>query len=517
MPTANEVDGYSVFISFCGADQEAWRSAFKQRLEQNLRKPGRRIFFSETDPILAGDLKEQIRRALGASRFMVSIIGPGYLKSEWCQFELEEFFGPAVRECRRERFLAVCLNQAVSEQVVEWPAWTSAGLSKTTVRYQFYSRDGRAVPAFLTGQNNQAVRNEAFDEQVDRLCEYIESQLAVATTTPAATSAGPKAAVIGAVTPLLEPFAAELEASLANELGSRGWTVGRISLDDIARDDPDDSAIEARLKASTLLVLPISDEAPELPALGPGGHIGYLKERWERSKAQGAADRYIACWRTAISVPEERRAKGRHRDFLAGLSMIDGSAAEVGVSMCHVFYPAEIPPGARSQQAKIVIESNARDPSTGPLKLRIEKLWAMLQREDPALQGISLLAHPLPYSLIRSLNRNLGADAVILVWSAKTEETVYDQVDSVDRDFAPPRKFIAYLTPPNPADAKEDFLGWEVMPFHVKEEEDPLLKTRVKVVEEFEGAHARVKSFLVDLANAKLVAGATLAAGTKLQ
>jgi hypothetical protein len=509
MGTQSDIDGYSVFISFSADDDAGWRSAFKEHVGRHLRGLGR-IFYSETDPILSGGLRDELARALAASRVLVSIIGPHYLTSNLCPFELQAFFDSKPREVQRTRFLAVCLDRTVSEQLVEWPAWTSAGLTKDQVRHPFFSQDGSRIPAYLVGPSYQAIPNQAFNEEVERLCKHIQAMIEKAQGEDGEPKT--RTAIIGAVNPALEPFAAQLEAELAKELPPPDWAIDRLTLADIEKDDRDDSNVAKRLAQASVLVLPISDETPELSVLGAGGHVGYQKECWDRSKAEG---QYVVFWSTDIDVPEERRAKGRHREFLASLQAIDGADADVCKAVRQLFYPEETPPEDRSPQAKIVIESNERDPSTGPLKERIEKLWEMLQREDPALRGVSLITHPLSYRLIRSLNRKLSADAVILVWDSKPADAVYAQVDNVDREFAPPRKFIAYLSPPNPADATEDFLGWEVMPFQVKEEEDAS-RTRVKVVEEFETARDRVKGFLVDLANAKLGA-AKPGPGVKLQ
>lgn len=503
-----------VFISFAGADSEVWRDTFKEELERLLKTPGEQVcfFYSASDPIMSGKLDEKIATALDASHALVSIIGPGYLQSAWCRFEIEHFFEKSKREERKSRFVAVCLDRDVFDRVEEWETWKAAGLPGIA-KVDFYHADGATVQATLEHKGGKGRINEFFTSKVKQIATEMKTILSRSEPKRAADDPPPLPLIVIGATDgtFVDTFANDLERLLLDKITPELVRVTRLSMNQLRNDDPEDSEIAKELAVSALFVVPVSDEEPDLRSHGAGGHVRMQRDRWAQAKgpmAQAQDKRSAGSsgvpqpvfWAvTGVDVPKERRAKDKHANFLEGLPKLAAAPAEMASQVKQLLFPEYPPPPEVGAIAKIVVEDNAKAGiSPKPLQTRMEKLWQAIQRELPATQGIRLLVHPMSVATMRKLKKDLGADAVILLWGSKDDVAVYAQVENVDRDCAPVRRFLAYLAPPQPKKPEEQYLGWELLPFRVRTR-----RNRPTVVKEFNVASAQMKEFLTDLAREK--------------
>ncbi|HEY1328776.1 MAG TPA: toll/interleukin-1 receptor domain-containing protein [Casimicrobiaceae bacterium] len=495
MPTDNAPTPPPVFISFCGNDNESWRNTFKEELQRRLKWPDANFFFSESDPILHGDLKPQLAAALDHCTCLVAIVGDDYLDSEWCRFELAQFFGDARRTARRSKFLAVCTSKSAFEGIERWQPWVDARL-EGMAKYQFFSANGKRIPGTIVADDGRALVNEAFGDRIVEIAKVIKSMV----DAPIGQTANTVDIVIGAATKATADMVGNLEAALRQDAATSALSLRRLTVDDIANDNADDSAITALLASSKWFIVPYCDEEPQLGVLGAGGHLAYEQRCFQRARDARGPDlgARMMWWEIAADPAQGRRAQGKNRDFLNGVKADAHGVDDV----VNLVTGRSVPLAPTGQIAKIVIESNTAEYiGPEPLKRRIEQVWKDLQNEVPSARGVALVTSALSVPRMRDLKAQLGADAVIILWGNKAGEAVWAQVDNVDRACRPNKRFIAYLAPPNPEKLDDDYLGWEIVPFHVVESPaGASAGEKIQAVLEFDRGAKRLPQFLAELA-----------------
>src|ERR1700676_2776902 len=109
--SASELDAgrmRDLFISYTHTDnftlsesQRGWVAKFHRAVEVRLTQLLGRVsdvFYDETVMTGTSALTPTIKKEVGASKILVSIFSPGYLKSEWCNTELELFVEAAAHQ-----------------------------------------------------------------------------------------------------------------------------------------------------------------------------------------------------------------------------------------------------------------------------------------------------------------------------------------------------------------------------------------------------------------------------------
>lgn len=502
--TINTPSKKLVFISFAGQDSQVWRDTFKEELGRCLGETFE-LFYSEKAPIMSGRLESKLVEKLDATHALVSLIGPGYLNSSWCRLEIEKFFKE--RADRKDRFVAICLTKTVFDGVEAWDPWKAAGLSGFA-KVPLYDKNGDAFLAKLQGSDGTSEINQYFSKKVQEVAHEVMRILALPEE-PAGDQSAPPLIVIGAVSKTLESSAKELEQSILEKVGSAKVRLIRMTKKQLENDDPADSEIAKALSGCALFIVPVADEHPML--VSSGGHVQMQKDRWEQAQSEKQSEKQgtslgvpkLLFWDVAgVDIPEEERAKSKHADFLKELPKLRMTPVELASQVKQLLYPEyPPPPGSRSyaQIAQIVIEANTKEEiSPEPLKARMEKLWQKIQRELPETQGVGLSIYPMSVARMRAIKKDLHADAIILLWGRKDDGAVFAQIESVDRDCSPPKRFLAYLAPPQSKKLEESHLGWDLVPFHVRKR-----RNGATVVKEFNVASANVKTFLTALALGK--------------
>lgn len=188
-----------IFISYAHIDDESlienqrgWITEFNRSLEIRLAQLlGRRPVIWR-DPSLQGNhvFDQQIVDQFRNVAIMISVLTPRYIKSEWCQREVNEFY----EACSQNLGFTVD-NKCRVFKVIKTPVRVEMHPDKirNVLGYEFYSTDPHTarVKEFsaLFGQQYELAYWEKLDDLANDICSFLEQLEAIGTTTN--TPAGP--------------------------------------------------------------------------------------------------------------------------------------------------------------------------------------------------------------------------------------------------------------------------------------------------------------------------------------
>ena len=486
---------YSVFISFSGKDRKGWRSKFVDELKRGLPSDEReRIYISEINPVVGGRLSAELQKTLDRSDFLVSIIGENYIKSKWCEVEIEWYFRKDVREKNIGRFVAVTLDEPTDLQLSTWDVWKNCELTDFARVPFFYSSGGfKGKPIFeVLDDAGVSQDNPKFAEKVQNVANYIVEKLQEGDPTAKPSrdlisdpgdstqtynhgESKPITLLIGVPTTRLTTKALGLAKELKESLTGLPCRVEQVSLSEITSDErnSNETSLFKRLADCTLFVLPVADETPELPVLGIGGLSGY--QRRERLRATSNSDlthakKTLIAWSpNDIQVPDSERSSGNHKAFFDKLKPLETKGAlDLARAIKDDLFP-QISPPQSAGIAKLVIEDNEDEAiSYESLERRLREIWNDIILKNEVIGGntLSLVAQPISVSFMKKLGTALEPDGVISLWGSRPIDAAYSQAESVDRRcLRIPQKsrYISVLFHQIGDEVDGSFLNWPIL------------------------------------------------------
>jgi hypothetical protein len=219
-----------------------------------------------------------------------------------------------------------------------------------------------------------------------------------------------------------------------------------------------------------VLVLPYSETAPLLDAVGPGGHLSLQQEAWQRLEGP----RWLLWYRPAmpdgaVKCPPAPAAVGFIEALSADLSNPDLLWTRLQAIVAELRPPE--PARARNPRAVVYVESNQIEIDEWlDLSRRLYEVWNDLLRDSTEAERVAMSALGLRvHELDREDSRLEKADGVVLLWGHKPKASLIEQVHTVEDliqhegPFAP--CFIAYLIPPHGDAGRQPAEGWQVLRF----------------------------------------------------
>ncbi|MBS1872241.1 MAG: toll/interleukin-1 receptor domain-containing protein [Acidobacteria bacterium] len=160
---------YDLFISYASENnRDGWVEQFASALGQELGEllgrqfnPKESVFLDKRELEVAQNFSDRLRTAARDSAVLVAVLSPGYLTSDWCNREREEFFSRLPFGATPSDCLAPALMRPVDD----------AGLDKLyreAQRISFLGGDG---------QTPMAVRSPEWWEQVRKLAGQLRNAL----------------------------------------------------------------------------------------------------------------------------------------------------------------------------------------------------------------------------------------------------------------------------------------------------------------------------------------------------
>jgi hypothetical protein len=109
----------AVFISYARTDGEP----FANELRQRLQKEPDIALWQDRIRMAPGDFEEQIRKAINSAEYLVVVITPGALRSEWVEKEWRYARENGVCICPvKPRFQSPSIESELKELLAKWPA-----------------------------------------------------------------------------------------------------------------------------------------------------------------------------------------------------------------------------------------------------------------------------------------------------------------------------------------------------------------------------------------------------------
>jgi TIR domain len=470
---------YSAFISYAHADDEGrggWISAFTSELERALRnRVGRSIgmpvpgmHLSGKNGPVSGRLSAELLERIADSFAMIIVVHDNYVHSDWCLHELAYFKTLFGDEGFLERLYVVALSEPAIQELTAKPAWTQQLPFDDQLWTPFFRDDARDLPVRIRLDNGQF--SQRFEEQFERvLSDLIDKvkqdcragpRAAVATPVPQRVAAAPAGRLLFGVA---SPELAGRVQSLADGLAAGGVACAVLEADALNGDFHEFDEVGH-------LVLAFSDAGqPVKPfRFSPGGHLAAQRDAW-LGKGRPAGQllwldlREVAC----PGPPGPGHA--------ALVDAVAATALTPAALQARLRPPTPAAPDRAVsppvERINIYIESNQNEVDLwDPLGEQIKRKWALLVQQYGAALVPPLFLHTRALSVNRidSMSRLEDADGVVLLWGQKTDDSLRETINKVERllpgDIPP--GIVAYLMPPR-ADPRSRVEGnyWKVLRF----------------------------------------------------
>ncbi len=328
MPAYASEFEHDIFISYgCVDDQlgvngePGWVSSFvadlKRRLSERLgRKDNFAIWRDEEQLAKHVDLSEQIAEAIKRSACLLVVLSPGYLKSDWCRRERNDFL-----KWVRERDASGSRVFVVERDWIEVPKPEEF---KNLLGFKFWTGDpaNRSDLPRPLDKSRQSDSNE-YKDQLNAVALALESELRRIITTPVPTEGKPKPreAVSTGATVFLAEVTDDLRPQwkkVRNELEQRGL---RVVSGGAARDAASlEAAVKDGLNEAQLFV--------QLLGQFPGQVLAGSDETYAMLQYRVAAEmkKRVVQWRSpllteevfALEEPEDPALTERYRRIVFG-------------------------------------------------------------------------------------------------------------------------------------------------------------------------------------------------------
>ena len=457
---------YSAFVSYAHADDQAnsgWISNFHDELLSTLKArlkgaagrdvPG--MHLSGRNGPVAGSLGRELMENVAGSYAMIIVVGEHYLSSGWCLKELEYFRSLAGDQGFLDRLYVVAISEPAIGTLARLPAWQQLTLpDQLWIPFFRDSDPERPTRIYL---DNGAL-TERFETQLDRVLKHLVTgikQDAMRSSTPAGSmperrtvgGAAVRASAELAARPILvgvpAPELAEAVASLTDDLRAAGVPVQLLGPDALLADFPE-------FDGADTLVLPFGTGGEHLKPFKymPGGHLAAQRDAWlDKGRPPTGL-----IWLDLREVPIDAPPGKGHAELIEQI----GHAGLTPRALKARFKPVAPAVDARDEpetreRIHIYIESNQNEVDLwDDLGERIKEKWDDLVRQTGATRvpPIRLHARGLPLQNIEE-ERLDDADGIVLLWGAKTEDSLRAQIKKVESKLpgdAPPG-IVAYLMP----------------------------------------------------------------------
>ena len=320
---------YDVFVSYAHSDDECpkgaefgWVTTFKEELRKLLRRriggQGADIWM---DHLLTSNdrVTDTLMQTVRESRTIVLFMSRGYLRSQWCQAEINRFLEENSAHKNKESVFVVALDETNRE---DWPTRV-----QELTPIELFKRSMTGAIELLGYPNPPAESGSAYWAKLNELAHLIVKHLdqlgTLSRTAPQTSNVASSASSPRRILPVVwiaqptDDLHTEWEF-LVSAIRQRGADVRPLGHSTYSRSDISAfrSAIEADISGAVLLVQLLS-ATPGYPFAQGSGSTNSIQSSLARLHVETSSDVSFLKWRSQ-EIDLEQIADTTHRELLQG-------------------------------------------------------------------------------------------------------------------------------------------------------------------------------------------------------